>query len=353
VAIEQAMYFALGFLVAGLFTLMFLPAFWRRAMRLSMRRLQMMAPMSMEQVVAERDLLRAEASAAYRRLEQKMEAVQATKAQDMLAIGRHAARIAELDRELKEQRAQTFDAEERLRQAEKIVQERTDLLSSTESALLEMTERAERSVERLRDLRSDNEELGRQSELHLTRVAAHETRIAKMHAQNTELQRELEELREKHALAAAEAERLPALDAKLQETALALKSAEEEKRNLQTELKETQSRLQALEARRQDEVERLEAALRAARQEERNQADRLEIARSDNALLQGAMEALRRDHAALRQNSNLLSAHRESGGDGSIERDISALRHAIDDIGARIADIAAAGEGESPRSKTA
>ncbi|MBI5012898.1 MAG: hypothetical protein HZC06_09325, partial [Methylocystis sp.] len=46
--IEQAMYFALGFLVAGLFALMFLPAFWRRALRLSMRRLQMLAPMSME-----------------------------------------------------------------------------------------------------------------------------------------------------------------------------------------------------------------------------------------------------------------------------------------------------------------
>jgi hypothetical protein len=82
--IEQAMYFALGFLVAGLFTLMFLPAFWRRAMRLSMRRLQMLAPMSMEQVVAERDLLRAEASASYRQLEQRMESVKASKAQELL-----------------------------------------------------------------------------------------------------------------------------------------------------------------------------------------------------------------------------------------------------------------------------
>ena len=51
------MYFALGFLVAGLLTLLFLPAFWRRAMRLSMRRLQMLAPMSMQEVIAERDRL--------------------------------------------------------------------------------------------------------------------------------------------------------------------------------------------------------------------------------------------------------------------------------------------------------
>jgi chromosome segregation ATPase len=354
VVIEQSMYFALGFLVAGLFTLMFLPAFWRRAMRLSMRRLRMTAPMSMEQVVAERDLLRAEASANYRRLEQGMEAVKASKAQDMLTIGRHAAHIADLDKELKEQRAATFDAEERLRHTEKIVQERTDLLSSTEAALLEMTERAERGVERLRNLRSDHEELGRQSEMHLTRVAAHETKIAKMHARNTDLQRELEELREKHALVSAEAERLAATDARLAETTSTLKATQEEKSALQKELQATQSQLQALENRRLDEVERLEATLRSARQEEKNQADRLEIARSDNAMLQGTIEALRRDHVTLRQNNNASGARsHDSGGDGLIERDITVLRHAIDDIGARMADIAAAHEQEPPQSKIA
>ena len=69
--IEQAMYFALGFLIAGLVFLMLLPAFWRRAMRLSMRRLQMLAPMSMDEVTAERDLLRAEFAAREYRIDRK------------------------------------------------------------------------------------------------------------------------------------------------------------------------------------------------------------------------------------------------------------------------------------------
>src|SRR5208283_727686 len=60
VVIEYAMYFALGFLIAGLLMLMAMPAFWRRAMRLSMRRLQLLAPLSREDAIAERDLLRAE-----------------------------------------------------------------------------------------------------------------------------------------------------------------------------------------------------------------------------------------------------------------------------------------------------
>ena len=54
------MIFALGFLVAALFGLLFLPAVQRRAARLAGRRLEMLLPLSMEEIVAERDQLRAE-----------------------------------------------------------------------------------------------------------------------------------------------------------------------------------------------------------------------------------------------------------------------------------------------------
>ncbi|HEY8578608.1 MAG TPA: hypothetical protein VIL72_01885, partial [Beijerinckiaceae bacterium] len=76
--IEQLMIFALGFLSAGLLSLLFLPAFWRRAMRLSRRRLEMQMPLSMDEIVAERDQLRAEFAAERRRLEQAHEALQET-----------------------------------------------------------------------------------------------------------------------------------------------------------------------------------------------------------------------------------------------------------------------------------
>jgi chromosome segregation ATPase len=348
--IEQAMYFALGFLVAGLFTLMFLPAFWRRAMRLSMRRLQMLAPMSMEQVVAERDLLRAEASATYRRLEQKMETVKASKTEDMLEIGRQAARASELDASLAQTRTQKIELEQRLAETQKIVQERTDLLSSTEAALLELTERAERGVKRLRSLRSNNEELGRQTEIEQTRVAAHETKIVALHAQNTDLQRELEQLREKFAEVSAETQRLGEVDLRLKEATTALSVAQENKLALQSRLEDANTRIETLEKLRREEAERHEIALRTARLEERDQADRLEIARSDNAMLQGAVEALRREHASLRQNS-----HPAASGDGIalIEGDISALRHAIADVGARMARMSSPEEQDAPQSTRA
>src|SRR5947199_9132087 len=67
------MIFALGFFVAGLLALLFLPAVQRRAARLAARRLEMQLPLSMEEIVAERDQLRAEFAVERRRIEQKLE----------------------------------------------------------------------------------------------------------------------------------------------------------------------------------------------------------------------------------------------------------------------------------------
>src|ERR1700744_3800620 len=103
------MIFALGFLVAGLLTLMFLPAFWRRAVRLSRRRLEMQMPLSMAEIVAERDQLRAEFASERRRIEQGSEAVLADRAHDMGELGRRARLIAALDSELAENKKKVHE----------------------------------------------------------------------------------------------------------------------------------------------------------------------------------------------------------------------------------------------------
>jgi chromosome segregation ATPase len=95
--IEQTMVFALGFLAASLIALAVAPAFWRRAIRLSTRRLEMQLPLSPEEIVAGRDLLRAEFAVERRRLEQKAEALNLVHAADMAELGRRAAIIAGQD----------------------------------------------------------------------------------------------------------------------------------------------------------------------------------------------------------------------------------------------------------------
>ena len=94
------MIFALGFLLCGLLALLILPAFWRRAMRLSTRRLEMLMPLSMDEVLAQRDQLRAQAAVEQRRIEQKLEAMTRDRASQMSEIGRRAAIIARLETDI-------------------------------------------------------------------------------------------------------------------------------------------------------------------------------------------------------------------------------------------------------------
>lgn len=95
---EQAIYFALGCIVTALLALLFAPVFWSRALRLTRKRLQLQVPLSMQEILAERDQLRAVHAVDRLRVEQEMERVQAGKDADMVAIGRvtvEAARLAD------------------------------------------------------------------------------------------------------------------------------------------------------------------------------------------------------------------------------------------------------------------
>jgi chromosome segregation ATPase len=347
VLIEQAMYFALGLLVAGLFMLMFLPAFWRRAMRLSMRRLQMLAPLSREQAIAERDLLRAEFALRERRLEQEMDAIKASKAQDLTDLGRHAARIADLDRSLKKSEAHGRELATELAETRKTLAERTELLGSTEMALHEVTEAAERTVATLRMLRSHHEELGREKEVVQTRVAAHEAKIGDLHQQNTDLQRALTQLREDFAKLKTEAERLGGVDALLTGVVAQFEATTAAKLSLEDALDALRARGKEDGERLANEIAHLETALRQARAEAREHADRLETARADNSMLQGAVEALRKDHARLRDRAIQDAAIQDAASQGAANqdaaeaaplnaRDLAALRREIANLAARM-----------------
>ncbi|MEH3118395.1 MAG: hypothetical protein PGN25_12610 [Methylorubrum populi] len=121
------MIFGLGFLLASLCALTILPTVNARAARLARRRIEATLPVSVSEVMAERDHLRAEFAVAQRRLERRVEAVSARCHADMAAIGtrtmeaeaavaarllseaevaRALERIAGLDRDLAQARAE-------------------------------------------------------------------------------------------------------------------------------------------------------------------------------------------------------------------------------------------------------
>lgn len=94
------MSFALGFLLASLAALLMLPVLNRRSARLARRRLDGLFPMSMQEIAAERDALRAEFAVAERRMERKVETARSGRHSDMTAVGAKLLEIAALQREV-------------------------------------------------------------------------------------------------------------------------------------------------------------------------------------------------------------------------------------------------------------
>ena len=88
---------AIGFLAAALIALLIIPAVNARAERLARRRVEALFPLSISELTAEKDHLRAEFAVTQRRLERKAEEALAAKRQDMEELGRRAVRVEALD----------------------------------------------------------------------------------------------------------------------------------------------------------------------------------------------------------------------------------------------------------------
>jgi hypothetical protein len=98
--IDIAMYAALGFLVASLLALMLAPPLWRRAVRLTTRRIEASMPMSVTDIQADKDQLRAEYAVELRRVEVALEKAKDKAARELVQANKRRVEIAVLNDEL-------------------------------------------------------------------------------------------------------------------------------------------------------------------------------------------------------------------------------------------------------------
>ncbi len=108
--ILYVMLVALGFLIATLLALLIAPAFWRRAERLTARRLEQTMPMSIAEAEAERDQIRASYAIIIRRLEAALSQEKMRSARQLVKISRLQMQIADLNDKAHELRGR-LDAE--------------------------------------------------------------------------------------------------------------------------------------------------------------------------------------------------------------------------------------------------
>ena len=94
--IENMMYFALGALVTALLTLIILPAIWKRAVRLTKRRIEAATPISLAEFRADKDQLRAEFALSTRKLEMTVESLRGRLAEQLGDVNQKRSDLAAL-----------------------------------------------------------------------------------------------------------------------------------------------------------------------------------------------------------------------------------------------------------------
>lgn len=91
--IQPILFFILGFLCAGFITLLVAPAVLRRAVNLTRKRVEGSLPLTLDEIQADKDSIRAEAAMAIRRLEMNGEAARDRAAVQMIEIDRRREEI--------------------------------------------------------------------------------------------------------------------------------------------------------------------------------------------------------------------------------------------------------------------
>jgi chromosome segregation ATPase len=136
--IEPIMFVGIGFLVAGLLVIAVIPLVHARAERLTTRRLEALTPLSMAEIQADKDQLRAEFAMSTRRLEMSVEQLKAKTTSQLTEIGKKSDAIGRLKLELGEKTAALFALEAKENQLTDELRSFRDDLTSKGAALAEM-----------------------------------------------------------------------------------------------------------------------------------------------------------------------------------------------------------------------
>jgi chromosome segregation ATPase len=243
IMIEMIMLFCIGFLAAALIALLFFPLVHNRAVRLTVRRLEAATPLTIAEIRADKDQLRAEFAMSMRRLEMSVEQMKAKTVAQLAELGKKTDAINQLKKELGEKTATIFSFEERdktLIEQMRTTEEEFELKSSS----LRETERV--LAEKEAELSKLIAELGDQSisaDSQRVELAALRAQVEAMKISAGEYERAIKETgeqlaRERSASAAAASElnkRVQELEASLSDQGQRLAAHEQENQRLRGE----------------------------------------------------------------------------------------------------------------------
>lgn len=128
--INALMFGALGFFLACLFALMLAAPLWNRAVRLTTRKLEATMPMSLNDIQADKDQLRAEFAIELRKVEVALEKAKEKAARELIEANKRRVEISVLNTELATVKAQLLENENANRVLQQTIKRRLPDLDS-------------------------------------------------------------------------------------------------------------------------------------------------------------------------------------------------------------------------------
>ena len=376
--LEAVLYFVLGFLSAGLLALMISPAIWNRAVVLTKRRIESSVPLTLNEIQADKDQLRAEFAMSTRRLEMSIEELRDKAANQVIEINRkreeldkltaeskeRVSTIQELDSKASEQRAkleereqQLFDLNERYQEVEEKLELRVHELEDLKFQLTNSQEKIngqkielaarDATIDNLNDtistLSVDQENIPDEFRKVKQQLSSTKTKLGKITKNCQELEQQAADNQLKYQEAV---NRLEKRDREL--AALREASGDDDAVNaeLKRQLLDEKERIVELEAKLASQVLNTEALLNDASNE--NVQSALSSIRDKLDKTDEELQEVIDERDSLMQELSVL--REEKGSDWEAERrDNAILRERINDMAAQITAMTAALEGdESP-----
>ncbi len=367
--IEPIMYLAIGFLVSMLFGLMIVPLVHNRAVRLTTRRLEAATPLSMAEIQADKDQLRAEFAMSARRLEMSVDQLKNRTTSQLAELGKKSDAINRMKLELGEKNATIFSLEarekaikEQMRATEEEFGAKTESLRDAEQAL----KQKQNELARLNTELSDRSMMAESRQVELVavrvqieglknRVGDAEKEFAATHArleqERGESEKATRELSEARSRVENLSQRVTDLDRQL---IVQVKEAE----MLGNRVSDLEARLATqgkLLAERDFENNQLRQANTAAERTARELRDELALTnngtwpalerlKTEKAAVEEQLQVARDERAKLQRDINVIQQQAESS--WATERMENALlRERINDIAAEVAKLAMQLEG--------
>lgn len=373
--LEGILYFALGFLSAGLIALMVSPAVWNRAVTLTRKHIEASAPLTLNEIQADKDQLRAEFAMSTRRLEMSVEELRERASRQVIEINRKRDELTRLEQDSRDRvkaigeleshggelRAQLHDREEKL----------AAVTRQLEEARAELEEKA-LELERIQTEYSDveTESHGRRIELvaKQTEMDALSDNIGDLQRREREMRVEMGALTELNKRAnrdlERERERNADFERRIERLERQLSEREESLERREREL----ARIR--ESNGSDEVDVAEIAEALMVEKSRNVELEARLAQStlrmeallndaSNDNVEKAMASLNRDKEMLAEELSRITSERDrlktdlghqmlnKSKDWEVERRENAiLRERINDLAAQVTAMAAALEGD-------